>query len=104
MLRHITTEGMIEMYLRKIDGPRTVTLPDGSVISRADMPPASTRRWVASRKAAVVKGVLHRLLPLDEALETYGLSEEEFNEWRTAVETFGEAALKATALQKFRKI
>jgi hypothetical protein len=37
-------------------------------------------------------------------LETYGLSEEEFNEWRTAVETFGEAALKATALQKFRKI
>ena len=91
------------MYLRKIDGPRTVTLPDGAILSRADLPPPNTRRWVASRKAAVVKGVVHGLLPLAEALETYGLSEEEFNEWRHAVETHGEAALKATALQKYRQ-
>jgi len=91
------------MYLRKIDGPRTVTLPDGTVLSRADLPSAKTRRWVASRKAAVVKGVVYGLLPLKEALETYGLSEDEFHEWRTAVETHGEAALKATALQKFRQ-
>lgn len=91
------------MYLRKIDGPRTVTLPDGTVMSRADLPSAKTRRWVASRKAAVVKGVVFGLLPLNEALEIYGLSEEEFNEWRSAVETHGEAALKATALQKYRQ-
>lgn len=91
------------MYLRKIDGPRTVTLPDGSVLSRSDMPSPKTQRWVASRKAAVVKGVVYGLLPLKEALETYGLSEEEFNEWRMAVETHGEAALKATALKKYRK-
>ncbi len=91
------------MYLRKVEGPRTVTLPDGSVMSRADLPPASTRRWVASRKAAVVRGVLSGLVPLKEVLETYGLSEEEFAEWRSAVETHGEAALKATALQKYRR-
>ena len=92
------------MYLRKIDGPRTVTLPDGTVLSRSDMPPPNTRRWVASRKAAVVKGVAHGLLTLKEALETYNLSEEEFEEWQSAVEKHGEAALKATALKKYRQI
>ena len=91
------------MYLRKIDGPRTVTLPDGSILSRADLPGVDTRRWVASRKALVVKAVVHGLLPLAEALDSYGLSEEEFNEWRSAVEKHGEAALKAPALQKYRQ-
>jgi hypothetical protein len=92
------------MYLRKIDGPRTVTLPDGTVLSRSDMPPASTRRWVASRKAAVVKGVTFGLLSRKEALDTYGLSEDEFDEWCSAVEKHGEAALKATALKKYRQL
>ena len=91
------------MYLRKVEGPRTVTLPDGTIMSRADLPPATTRRWVASRKAAVVRGVLSGLVPLSEVLETYDISSEEFDEWRTAVQTHGEAALKATALQKYRQ-
>ena len=90
------------MYLRKIDGPRTVTLPDGSVLSRADLPAPNTRRWVASRKAALVKCVAYGLIPLAEVLETYGLSAEEFEEWRSAVANHGEAALKATSLQKYR--
>ena len=88
------------MYLRKVDGPRMVTLPDGSTITRADLPPKTTRRWVASRKAMVVRAVIYGLLPL----EIYGLSEAEFDEWRTAVETHGEAALKATALQRYRNL
>jgi hypothetical protein len=92
------------MYLRKVDGPRTVKLPDGTIMSRADLPPRDTKRWVASRKAAVVRGVLSGLLSLQEALEIYGLSEDEFQMWRSAVETHGEAALKATALQKFRNV
>ena len=91
------------MYLKKIDGPRTVTLPDGSVLSRADMPEPGTRRWVASRKAALIKGVAYGLLPLSEALETYELSLEEFEEWRDALASFGEGALKTTALQRYRK-
>ncbi len=90
------------MFLRKVDGPRTVTLPDGSTLTRADLPPADTRRWVASRKAAVVKGVLYGLMPMKEALEIYAISEDEFSEWRHAVETHGESALKATAVQKYR--
>ncbi len=91
------------MYLKKVDGPRAVRLPDGSIMTRADLPPANTRRWVASRKAAVVRGVTHGLIPLADALETYGLSEEEFMEWKTAVDRHGEAALKSTQLQKYRQ-
>ena len=91
------------MYLKKVDGPRAVRLPDGSIMTRADLPPATTRRWVASRKAAVVRGVNHGLIPLADALDTYGLSEEEFMEWKTAVDRHGEAALKATQLQKYRQ-
>lgn len=91
------------MYLKKVDGPRAVRLPDGSIMTRADLPPATTRRWVASRKASVVKGVNHGLIPLAEALKIYALSEEEFLEWKQAVEKHGEVALKATALQKYRQ-
>jgi hypothetical protein len=92
------------MYLKKVDGPRAVTLPDGSVMTRADLPPPETRRWVASRKAAVVKAVAYGLMTLKEALDRYQLSEEEFDLWRKAVESHGEKALKVTAIQKYRQV
>ncbi len=91
------------MFLKKVEGPRTVTLPDGTIMSRADLPPADTRRWVASRKAAVVRGVVFGLIPLSEALRRYNLSEEEFLSWKRAMERHGEKALKSTMLQKFRQ-
>ena len=91
------------MYLRKIDGPRSVTLPDGSVMTRADLPKPETRRWVASRKAAVVRAVAAGLLLRDAALEMYALSDDEFSEWEKAVTEHGEAALKATSLQRYRQ-
>ncbi|MCA0043837.1 CtrA inhibitor SciP [Celeribacter litoreus] len=91
------------MYLKKVDGPRAVTLPDGSMMTRADLPPADTRRWVASRKAAVVKGVVFGLISQSEALQTYGLSEEELESWKSAIFQHGEAALRATAVQKYRQ-
>jgi hypothetical protein len=92
------------MYLKRVDGPRQVTLPDGSILTRADLPPADTRRWVASRKAVVVKAVVHGLITRAEALERYALSEEEFEIWLRAVVTHGEAALKVTAIQKYRQL
>lgn len=85
------------MYLKKVDGPRAVTLPDGRTMTRADLPPPDTRRWVASRKLAVVRGVLYGLIGRAEALRRYDLSEEEFQEWLRAVRSDGQAALKATA-------
>ncbi|UOA27463.1 DUF1153 domain-containing protein [Pseudosulfitobacter sp. DSM 107133] len=92
------------MYLKKVDGPRAVTLLDGSVMTQADLPDADTRRWVASRKVAVVRGVLYGLIAQNAALERYGISAEEFEAWVRAVSLHGEEALKATALQRFRGI
>ena len=92
------------MYLKKVDGPRQVTLPDGSILSRADLPPDQTRRWVASRKAIVVKAVIYGLISEAEALERYALSDEEFQMWRRAVETHGEKALRVTSIQKYRHL
>ena len=91
------------MYLRKVDGPRSVTLEDGTIMTRADLPSEKTRRWVASRKAAVVRAVSAGLILRKEALSRYGLSDEEFSEWETAVLQHGEAALKATTLQRYRQ-
>ncbi|WP_050522442.1 CtrA inhibitor SciP [Pseudorhodobacter wandonensis] len=92
------------MYLKKVDGLRQVMLPDGSILSRADLPPVDTRRWVASRKAIVVKAVTHGLISESEALSRYSLSEEEFSSWRSAVDSHGENALKVTTIQKYRQL
>ena len=91
------------MYLKKLNGPRAVTLPDGSVMTRADLPDPRTGRWVASRKAAVVRAVEGGLIKRDEALEMFGLSSEEFDTWQSLVVTHGENALKTTAIQKYRQ-
>ena len=91
------------MYLKKVDGPRTVTLPDGTVMTRADLPDPNTRRWVASRKAAVVRAVQAGLISREDALKTYGLSDEEYEGWQVLVAEHGEVALKATFLQRYRQ-
>ena len=90
------------MFLKKSDAPRTVILPDGRVLSLADLPPEDTR-WVASRKETVVNAVLHGLITKEEALRRYGLSEEEFDGWTKAMQKHGKAALKVTAIQRFRQ-
>jgi hypothetical protein len=92
------------MYLRKVEGPRSVTLANGTIMTRADLPSEKTRRWVASRKAAVVRAVTAGLILRKEALERYALSDEEYAEWETAVDQHGEAALKTTSLQRYRQL
>ena len=89
------------MFLKKVEGLRAVTLLDGSVFSMADLPPIETQRWVASRKAAVVRGLLYGFITQSEALRRYDLSEEEFQSWIAAIADHGEEALKATALKKY---
>jgi hypothetical protein len=90
------------MYIRRIKGPHSVTLPDGTVMTRADLPASDTLRWVVSRKAAVVNAVDHGLITEAEARETWSLSKEELDAWRKAVSRHGLAALKATAVQRYR--
>ncbi|WP_170548784.1 CtrA inhibitor SciP [Ruegeria atlantica] len=91
------------MFLHKVEGPRSITLPDGTVLSRADLPPKDTTRWVASRKAIVVRGVVYGLITLSDAKKRYGLSDEEFNAWVAAVAEHGTEALKVTAIKKYRQ-
>jgi hypothetical protein len=91
------------MYLKKVDGPRAVTLPDGRTMTQADLPPDDTVRWVASRKLSVVRGVLYGLITRADACKRYQLSEDEFGEWVRAVSLHGEEALKATALKIYRQ-
>src|SRR6056297_2024456 len=92
-----------QMFLKKIEGPRAVRLPDGSTMTRADLPAKETRRWVASRKAAVVKAVTFGLISHDQAKDHYGLSDEELLEWVKAATEHGEDALKVTRVQKYRQ-
>ncbi len=91
------------MYLKKVDGPRAVMLPNGRTMTQADLPPPDTARWVASRKLAVVRGVLYGLISQADACKRYQLSEQEFAEWVRAVSLHGEDALKATALKLYRQ-
>ena len=92
------------MYIRREKGPVFVTLPDGSKMTRSDLPSRTTRRWVARRKALVVKAVASGLITEDEACEMYNLSLEELSSWRIAMERHGARALRATALQKYREV
>jgi hypothetical protein len=70
-------------------------------MTRADLPDPATRRWVASRKAAVVRAVSGGLITGAEALEIYGLSQEDLASWHAMVDLHGEKALKATTIQRY---
>ena len=98
-----TTKRVRVMYLKKVAGPRAVKLSDGTMMTRADLPPRDTRRWVASRKLAVVRGVLHGLITRAEAEQRYDLSAEEFDEWLCAASSGGKAGLKVTARRSAHK-
>jgi len=91
------------MYIRRGGKPAFVTLGDGRIFSRSDLPSPATRRWVASRKGRVVVAVESGLMAFEEACEVYGLSEEELESWMALARRHGTAALKSTSLQKYRQ-
>lgn len=76
--------------------------PDGSPLTVADLPPASTRRWVIRRKAEVVAAVRGGLLSLEEACERYTLTVEEFLNWQASLDDHGLAGLRTTRIQEYR--
>jgi hypothetical protein len=58
-----------------------VTPPQSAVVLPFQLPPITTRRWVARRKAEVVAAVHAGMLSALEACRRYRLSPEEFLEW-----------------------
>jgi len=91
------------MFIRKEKGPLFATTPDGRKISRADLPPKNTSRWVARRKAAVVTAVEAGLIQPEEACEMYSLSLEELESWVEAMAQHGTRALRVTSMQEYRQ-
>ena len=68
--------------------------PNGDVLTKDDLPPPNTKRWVIRRKAEVVVAVRGGLLTLDDACRRYGLTVEEFAAWQRAVETMRSRPLR----------
>lgn len=77
-------------------------LPLTSAAADIDLPSPETRRWVASRKAAVVTAVHSGAIALEDACRRYDLSEEEFHGWERGIEAHGVPGLRATRLQIYR--
>lgn len=84
--------------------PARVVGPLGEILTREDLPPADTTRWVASRKAQVVTAVESGLMTIEEAMARYSLSLEEFHSWQRAMDRHGVPGLRMVASQRSRAV
>jgi Protein of unknown function (DUF1153) len=83
--------------------PRLVYGPNGTWVSRANLPKPGTKRWVVRRKAVVVRAVRRGLLTLEEACNRYALTVEEFRVWERLIDRHGLAGLRTTLTQQYRR-
>jgi len=83
-------------------GTLAVIGPDGKRLTRDDLPPKDTVRWVIRRKAEVVAGVRAGLITLDEACAMYSLSIDEFLLWQRQLDRHGLEGLKVTRIAEYR--
>lgn len=84
------------------DGEHYVVGPTGIPLTLRDLPPVNTNRWVIRRKAEVVAAVRGGLLSLEDALERYRLTAEEFGAWQKAIDKWGMQGLRTTRIQHYR--
>jgi transposase-like protein len=80
----------MKFVIVKKDTAKEPEAPDLSAL-----PPVTTKRWVARRKAAVVAAVRSGALTIAEACRRYGLSHEEFAEWERHYAAQGLSGLRA---------
>ncbi len=66
------------------------------------LPPATTKRWVSRRKAAVVLATRAGVISREQACERYGVSPEELAAWEMAFDRHGIRGLRVTSLQNYR--
>lgn len=84
--------------------PDQVIGPLGELLTLADLPSPKTKRWVIRRKAEVVAAVNGGLMTIDEVLERYNLTLEEFASWQRAVDRSGMQGLRVTRIQHYRDL
>jgi hypothetical protein len=65
--------------------------------------PPPPKRWVPSRKAEIVEAVRSGFISLDDALERYGLSIDEYLTWQRGLELFGLAGLRVNRTKHLRR-
>jgi hypothetical protein len=82
--------------------PLRIVGPCREVLTRDNLPPPDTTRWVASRKAQVVAAVESGLMTIDEVLQRYSLSHEEFYGWQHALHAAGVPGLRIAWAQHER--
>jgi hypothetical protein len=67
------------------------------------VPPPLPKRWVASRKAEIVDAVRGGFISLDDALDRYALSIDEFLMWQRALKLFGLPGLRMSKSKNVRR-
>jgi len=92
------------MIMQQNDRQQQVIGPLGEPLTREDLPSPQTKRWVIRRKAEVVAAVNGGLLTIDEVLERYNLTLEEFASWQRAVDRSGMQGLRVTRIQHYRDL
>jgi hypothetical protein len=74
-----------------------------AAISTGDAPlPPDSGRWVVRHKAQIVAAVHKGAMTVQEALDRYHLTIEEFLSWQRALEAHGVPGLRVTRLQIYR--
>ena len=76
--------------------------PDGNALTLEMLPGAGEQRWVVQRKAQVVAAVTGGLLTLEDALQRFDLTLDEYAGWARAVERSGLPGLRVTQSQRYR--
>lgn len=76
--------------------------PDGEKLTKADLPLATTRRWVPRRKARVVAAVEGGLITQEEAFNRYSISDEEYDLWKKSLRSHGLRGLCVTQIDRLR--
>lgn len=69
-----------------------------------DLPPVTTTRWVARRKAEILAAIESGRLTRAEACARYSISEAELRLWERAVECAGVPGLRVTRVQIYRPV
>lgn len=68
------------------------------------LPPVTTTRWVASRKAAILDAIAAGTLSRAEACRRYAISDAELRLWERAVRCAGTPGLRVTRVQIYRPV
>jgi hypothetical protein len=66
------------------------------------LPAPDTVRWVASRKATLVRGVQAGLLSLEDACSRYSITVDEFLVWQNRLARHGDRGLRVGAFRDIR--